>query len=190
MRAMPCYSAATNMAKAKVVTKTETDAEEAVLRVYEVGYHIVPTVREEDVETVVAGIRSVIEKAGGTFVSEGAPALTKLAYPMQSLQEGKGKHTEHDRAYFGWIKFESTAQAAQELDEILHHNKEILRSIIFQTIREETRARFKAPTLREVKRGDVIKPTTRRPEASASSAPVSEAEIDKAIDDLTTPSAE
>ena len=40
-------------------------------RIYELGYHIIPTVKEEDVEKIVGGIRSVIEKAGGSFIAEG-----------------------------------------------------------------------------------------------------------------------
>ena len=34
-------------------------------RIYEIGYHIIPTVKEEDVEKIVSGIRGIIESAGG-----------------------------------------------------------------------------------------------------------------------------
>jgi hypothetical protein len=62
---------------------------EVVTRVYEAGYHVVPTVAEGDVEKVVASIRSVIEKLGGHFIAEGAPSLLKLA---GGYRQRKGAH--------------------------------------------------------------------------------------------------
>jgi ribosomal protein S6 len=160
-------------------TETETAT---VLRIYEVGYHIVPTVKEEDVEKVVGSIRAEIEKAGGNFISEGAPSLMKLAYPM-TTREGE-KYIEHDRAFFGWIKFEASPEAAGALEAALKANVAIIRCLVFKTVREDTRAKYKAPTLREVKRTDTLKPTTRRTEETKE-APVSEEELDKALEELT-----
>ena len=154
------------------------------LRIYEVGYHIIPSVKEEDVEKVVSEIRAQIEQSGGSFISEGAPDLIKLAYPM-TTREGE-KYLEHDRAYFGWIKFESAPEAARALEEALIAKPTIVRCIVFKTVREDTRAKMKAPTLREVKRTDTIKATPRRAEGDAKeTAPVSEVELDKALEELT-----
>ena len=163
-------------------TQTESGAEEALARIYEIGYTIVPSVKEEDLEKAVSGIRSFIEKAGGSFIAEGAPALTRLAYGMEA-REGDRK-VEHDRGYFGWIKFEAEVAGVHALDEALKRDANILRSIIFRTVREDTRAKIKAPTLREVKRTDVLRTVARRPEESA--APVSEAELEKALSEITS----
>ncbi|MEK7134037.1 MAG: 30S ribosomal protein S6 [Patescibacteria group bacterium] len=170
------------MAEDAAMDINETDGDAAILRIYEVGYHVIPTVKEEDVEKVVGEIRSVVEKAGGSFIAEGAPALTRLAYPMPTL-EGE-KHVEYDRGYFGWIKFEAAISAADMLNEALKKNSSILRHIVFQTVREDTRAKMKAPQLREVKRTDVIKAAPRRVEET--SVPVSEEDLEKAIQDITT----
>jgi ribosomal protein S6 len=165
-----------------VVTSAETDVQDGpVLRIYEVGYHIIPTVGDENLEQVVASIRGKIEQAGGTFIAEGAPAQIKLAYAMDA-REGD-KRVEHDRSYFGWVKFEAPATIAKTLEEELQADSKILRSIVFQTVREETRARMKAPTLREVKRTDTIRTT---PRSTEEAAPVSEADLDKALQDITT----
>src|SRR3989344_4784947 len=146
-------------------------AEDAVaLRVYEAGYHIAPSAKEEELEGIVGGIRNVIEKAGGSFIAEGAPSLTRLSYGVEG-REG-GKRVEFDRAYFGWIKFESTIEAARTLEAALKQSNDIARSIVFRTVREDTRAKYKAPQLREVKRTDTIHTTPRRVEGST--APVSE----------------
>ena len=154
----------------------------AELRIYEVGYHIIPTVKEEDLDSVVGDIRSIIEKAGGSFIAEGAPVQMKLSYPM-SIRENE-RHSEYDHSYFGWLKFESPAQAAIDLEKSLSADIRILRSIVFRTVREETRSRIKLGPLREVRRTDTLKAPVRRVEEV--SAPVSEVELDKALEELTT----
>lgn len=156
-------------------------AQAGTSRIYEIGYHILPTVKEEDLEKVVGGVRASIEKAQGNFIAEGAPSLTRLAYEIEG-KEG-GKRVSYDRAYFGWIKFEAPISAAKELEKALKENGDVLRFIIFRTVREDTRAKMKAPTLREVKRTDTIKSSPRRPEEA--SAPVSEADLEKALQDIT-----
>ncbi len=168
------------MAEHAVLETTENEAAEAVIRIYEVGYHLAPTIKEEDVEGVVGGIRSVIEKAGGSFIAEGAPTLTRLAFTI-SKQE-KGKRVDYDRGYFGWIKFEASIDTVDKLEAALKRSADLVRFIVFQTVREDTRAKIKAPTLRDVKRTDVIKSATR---AEETSAPVSEEDLDKALKDLT-----
>lgn len=166
-------------------TRVETEnAEDAgVLRIYEIGYHVAPTVEEEKVEKVVEDIRGTIEKQGGVFIAEGAPSMMKLAYPM-SIREGE-KHVEHDRAFFGWIKFESLPAAAQILEAALKRNPLIMRSIIFKTVREDTRAKMKAPQLREVRRTDTLKAAPRRADSKEDAAPVSEEKLDKALETMT-----
>lgn len=159
----------------------DSAAEAPVSRIYELGYHIIPTVAEGDVEGIVGGIRAQIEKTGSSFIAEGAPTLMKLAYEMES-REGD-KNVRHDRGYFGWVKFEGTAEAAESLAEALNADNKILRHIVFKTVREDTRAKMKAPTLREVKRTDTLKSTPRREEEAA--APVSEEDLDKALSDIT-----
>ncbi len=169
------------MAEEAVKEMNETGADPASVRIYEVGYHITPNAKEEDLDAIVGGIRSVIEKSGGSFISEGAPALTRLAYPMEVL-EGE-KHIEYDRGYFGWIKFESKIEVAQALETALRNSRDFIRFIVFQTVREDTRAKMKAPQLREVKRTDIIKAAPRREEVAG---PVSEEQLEKALEDITT----
>ena len=175
---IPCYICPY---MSEIVTSQDTGLEnEAVMRVYEVGYHIVPTVKEADVETVLSTIRGSIERSGGVFISEGAPTNIRLSYSM--TVHNRGKNVDFDRAYFGWIKFESTPESACALETVLNNDPEILRSIIIRTLREDTRAHIKTAPLREIKRTDTLK-TINRPEEAA---PVSEADINKAIEELTT----
>jgi ribosomal protein S6 len=165
------------------MAKESHEEKEILTRVYEAGYHIVPTVKEEDVEKVVAGIRGEIEKLGGSFIAEGAPSLMKLTYPMDK-REGE-RLVEYDRGYFGWLKFEGSTDSAAALTKALNGNKDILRSIVFKTLREDTRAKFKAPQLREVKRTDTIKSARPAPAATEEKEAVSEADLEKALETLT-----
>src|SRR3989344_8419303 len=82
----PVVQCPARMAEA-VMEKESTEAAE-VSRVYEAGYTIVPTVAEDSLEKVVGDIRATIEKAGGSFIAEGAPALQRLAYEM-TAREGE-----------------------------------------------------------------------------------------------------
>lgn len=165
------------------MSETENQAE-VVARVYEVGYHVIPTAKDEDVEKIVTAIRSTIERAGGSLIAEGAPSLIKLAYTM-IVREGE-KQIEYDRAHFGWIKFEAPTEAAKVVENALNQNPSIIRCMVFKTLREDTRAKMKAPQLREVKRSDVIKSASRRaPEEAVEKAPISEVDLDKALETLT-----
>ncbi len=170
-------------AGADVVQAADTTSDAQMMRIYEVGYHIVPTAKEEDLEKIVNEIRGTIEKEGGSFIAEGAPSLVKLAYPM-SVREGE-RNVEYDRGYFGWVKFEANIAIVNALSEKLKRNPNYLRFIVFRTVREDTRAKMKAPTLREVKRTDTIKAAVRRPTLEESAAPVSEVDLEKALQDIT-----
>ena len=170
------------MAVKKTAEKVEAPETEAISRIYEVGYHIVPSFKEEDLEGVIGAIRSVIEKSGGSFISEGAPALTRLAFPVAI--KSRGKSDEYDRAYFGWIKFEASVSTVDALEAALKRDPAILRYLVFRTVREETRARVKLATIRDVRRTDTLKPALTKPEVSGE--PVNEEELDKALNTLTT----
>ena len=170
------------MVEAEAATHEKTDAGDDVARIYELGYIIVPTAKEDDVEKILGSIRAEVEKAGGNFIAEGAPSMTRLSYTIPALEGGK--RVEHDRGYFGWLKFEIQVAAARTLERMLAQNEKVMRSILFRTVREDTRAKMKAPTLREVKRTDTIQARPRRVEESA--GPVSEADLEKALQDITT----
>ena len=170
-----------DMAKKAAVKEASAEEREIISRVYEAGYHIVSSVAENDLDGIIGTLRALIEKAGGALIAEGAPALTKLAYPMYA-PEG-GKNVEHDRAYFGWLKFEAPAEVAGELVEHLSHTPVFLRSMVFRTVREDTRAKIKIAPMREVKGGHTLKAAPRRTEEAA--APVSEADLEKALGEIT-----
>lgn len=154
---------------------------EAQLVVYEAGYHITPTVAEGDIEAVVSRIRAAIEKAGGAFIAEGAPQKVSLSYAI--AQWNNGRWAKFDQVYFGWLKFEAATDVIAGIEQGLKADREILRHIVFKTVREDTRANVRQFVLKEVKRTDTIK-STRRVATPETKAEISDEKIDEAIEEL------
>ena len=150
--------------------------------VYEIGYHVLSTVAESDVETVIGRLRKMIEKAGGSFVAEGAPQKMALAYPMAVWSNGKW--TKYSDSYFGWLKFEVSSENIADIDRTCKADKDILRYLILTTVREDTRASVRQFVLKEVRRTDTIKTTARAKPTSEVKEEVSDEKLDEAIEEM------
>src|SRR3989338_6813909 len=95
------------MEETNKVTEATVDAaeEKAEGKIYEIGYHIVPSVPEEKLGAEVSSLKDILEKGKATIISEEVPKLRTLAYEMR--KESAGKYSKYNSAYFGWIKFEA-----------------------------------------------------------------------------------
>lgn len=107
-------------------------------KIYEIGFHVVSTVAEDELGARVTAVRDAIEAAGGRVIADGYPKYLDLAYPMVKMSANK--RSVHHSAYFGWIKFESPASSAKRLNEMLAKDDFILRYILVKTVREDTMA--------------------------------------------------
>lgn len=146
--------------------------------VYEVGYHIVPTVSPESLAEAVDEVKSILAKVGAVIISEESPKMRTLSYPM--LKVAGPKRQYFDTAYFGWIKFEASAETMKEIKKALDVSEKILRFILIKTVHEQTLYGYKfAKETRETTRKSMI--VDRKPEIKE---PVNEAELDKSIDKL------
>lgn len=94
---------------------------------YELAFHVLPTVAEGEVASVVDTIKSHITNAGGTVTEEEAPARFELAYEIVKHLEGRNR--KFASAYFGWIRFTAAASAVEEITDEVEAMKEILRSL-------------------------------------------------------------
>ncbi|HVS80013.1 MAG TPA: 30S ribosomal protein S6 [Candidatus Paceibacterota bacterium] len=112
------------------------ETEEKVLKVYEVGYHLVPSVPEEQVPAEVGAIKEFIEGQGGLFISDEFPKMRQLAYAIPKVVDGRKQNFEE--AYFGWVKFEAPSEAAPAIQKALDSNPHVLRSLLIETVRENT----------------------------------------------------
>ena len=72
--------------------KVETLEKEGGVQVYELGYHIVSTVAEENLSKEAEALKAIVLKDGGSLVSLGEPKLINLAYSMtKSVADTKKK---------------------------------------------------------------------------------------------------
>lgn len=161
------------------------EAEDAEPRIYEMGYHIVPSVAEEGVSAEEATIKSAIETLGGTAISAESPHHMELAYTIERVTESKRE--KFDATYFGWVKFEMDPIKIVDLKEVFDANRQILRYMIFKTVRENTRSDVHpaAPTGRPERKAPVVKaPVEPTPPVVEEKKSISEAELDRTIEEL------
>src|SRR3989338_1750481 len=141
--------------------------------IYELGYHLIGTLSEEDAQKEADELREAVLAMGAEMIAEDSPKLRPLAYAITKKREGK--NTKYTSAYFGWIKFELAISAASSVKKIFYDNQKVLRFLLSKTVRESTLMQQ-----RPVRRPD--SPEVRRKEES--SGPVNPEEIDKKIDAL------
>ncbi len=147
--------------------------------VYEVGFHVVPTVGDEGVMAVVEKVRALLSDA--EIISEHAPQKMTLAYTIE--RSNVGKREKYTEAYFGFIKFALEREAIPAFENALRADRDVLRFLLIETVREEIataprRVVFSSDRLE----GETIKKPTAPTEEKTSE--VSEEELDKSLDAL------
>lgn len=113
--------------------------------VYEVGYHLVPTLAEDDIEGAVAPLMKALHDAGATVIGERAPLLMRLAYGIDKKIDGVMR--VYDEAYFGWVAFEAPRNAVADINEAFKKHEHVLRFLITTTDRETVAAVLADPSL-------------------------------------------
>jgi ribosomal protein S6 len=148
--------------------------------VYEVGFHIVPAVSPETLPKEVDAIKAVLGKQGATIISEEAPKMRPLSYPMTKAI-GQSRAT-YETAYFGWIKFEAPVGSVAEINKAMDANEKVLRYLLIKTVRENTL--YGAKILAEEKKEEESEKEAAKPAAQADKPALSAEELDKSIDKL------
>lgn len=155
-------------------TNTEAQADR---KIYEVGFQIVPSVSEDKIGEEFSKIKDAIEKNQAIIISESTPKFCQLSYEMR--KESAGKYQKYNTAYFGSVKFEASAEESLKIGEAFKINPSILRYLIIKTVRENTMTVPKIPFYRKA---ETQKDSNKKDEKVADKTPVSEIELDKAID--------
>ncbi len=153
--------------------------EDVPTNVYEVGFHVVSSVPEEEVGARVAHVHDVIEKYGGVIISEEFPRALDLAYPMVKVVNNQRK--TYTSAYFGWVKFEGPTSSPVEVKKEFDADDKILRFIIIKTVKENTLMPKKL--IAQAGKQDDREERTARKEEKEKPA-MTDAELDKTIDEL------
>lgn len=149
---------------------------------YELGYHLVPTIAEENKGGEVTALKDSVEAGGGTIVSDEFPKTAQLAYKLSRMIEGKKK--VFTTSFFGWMRFEMAPEKCAALKDALSRNEKIIRFLLIKTeypkMVPSRRMSFLGrgkPSVFERKGKEV--PLRKKPEQK-----MTEEELDKTIEEL------
>lgn len=116
----------------------QKNKEDMLVKVYELGYHLIPTLAEEEIPQYVNKIKDLLDSYGAVIISDESPKRIELAYTMHPSV--KNKKQKYNKAYFGWIKFETDTESIEAFKKSIDDIDEIFRSLIIITVRENTMA--------------------------------------------------
>ncbi len=108
---------------------------------YELAYHVLPTVAEGEVDSVIADLKQSITKAGGQIFDEEDADRFELAYEIEKYLEGR--YRRFSSAYFGWMRFRLNPTALAAVVEEVETHKSILRSLTIRLTKAEEAAPFR-----------------------------------------------
>jgi ribosomal protein S6 len=108
--------------------------EEINARVYEISYILVPTMSDAEALEKINSLKSSIAALEGSFISEESPYMRDLSYEM--LRVIKNVNNRFDTGYFGWIKYEVSAENISKIDKNLRLDESIIRYLIVKADRD------------------------------------------------------
>lgn len=162
---------------------TETHEDKGALELYELGYHLVPSLGEDDLALRVADLQKKITSLGGKIHSEGAPQAFTLTYTMHKLRGGKWDR--YDSSFFGWTRFEASPESIPELKDDVEHNEHFIRYLLIRLDRDALlpqKVYRPKIDLKEVETKP--KQLEKKQTVDEPKGEVSEAELDKQIEEL------
>ncbi len=125
----------TEISQAEVKSEALSQAKivEKGLPVYEIAFHIAPSIPEDGVAAVVEKVRATL--GGAEIISERFPQKMTLAYTVERAETGK--HEKFNEAYFGVVKFAVDRSAIPAIGVAIRSMRDILRFLLIETVRED-----------------------------------------------------
>ncbi|MFA6077231.1 MAG: 30S ribosomal protein S6 [Candidatus Paceibacterota bacterium] len=145
-------------------------------KVYELGYLLVPTIKEEDLGAVYGNLKELVSSFKGEIISDEMPKMINLAYSMQKVTSNV--RNKFSTAYFGWIKFIMDPQKILEMKKNLDLDSNLVRFLILKTVKENTIA------AKRFVRGETYRKPKFKGAENETVTPINKEEIDKEIDAL------
>ena len=114
-------------------------------KVYEVSFHLLPTVGKQ-LEKKFEEIKNNITAKGGEVLESVAPEQVDLAYTIRhSVRKQDGSYSRYDEAYFGSVKFKASQESVRNVRQEFQADNDILRFLIVETVEGNTRIGPKLP---------------------------------------------
>ena len=123
------------------------------IRVYEISFIFDNKLDEETALEKSNALKQSIATLGGSFISEEAPYMRELAYEM--IRVVNNVNVRFNEGYFGWIKFEMSADAVRGFEKALKADEQIVRYLVVKTVRENTVFTKRAPVIKAEVLADV-----------------------------------
>ena len=101
---------------------------------YELAFHLVPSLGDDNVSKAFDKIIKLVEKNDGNVVSKSEPKLLNLEYQMEKTVDSV--KTKYETAYFAWVIFEKGD--IQKIEEDLEHDTDVLRYLLIKTGEKES----------------------------------------------------
>lgn len=108
---------------------------------YELAFHVLPTVAEGEVQSVVDKIKADIKSVGGEIFDEEAAQRFDLAYDIVKYLEGRNR--KFSSAYFGWVRFRLDSLSIEKITDLVDSNKNLLRHLLVRLTKIEEQNPFK-----------------------------------------------
>jgi len=164
------------------VGAVDTGGDDAVSSVYEIGYHLLPTLSEGEVQQAVSGLMEGLKKEGAVFVGDRFPAKTQLAYPI--AKRVNSKRTRYDSAHFGWVAFELSKDAIANVKTMLDASPAVLRYLIVTTSKEAVAAALAGGATFHLATAPVTGSIEKPKRAAEGGGEMSETALDEALKDI------
>ena len=107
------------------------------MKIYEVDFHIIP--EEKEADSVFKTIQGLVSEYGGNIISTLPPENFQLAYTILYKKTSATKYERYNDSYFTSIKFEMSPENISKLEESLKADDQVIRHLITETVRENTR---------------------------------------------------
>ena len=107
--------------------------------VYEVSFHLLPTLDEGAVSNSFSSFKDAVAQ-GGKVLSEVLPEPQDLAYTIQhTVRQASGVYGRYDTSYFGSIKFAAAPDFVSQVEQVFSGNEQVLRFLLVETVADDTR---------------------------------------------------
>lgn len=152
--------------------------------IYEIGFHLVPTLSEEQVSAAFDRMHKALAGAEAKILAEESPKKIALTYRIE--RSVAGKREKYTEGYFGFIKFEfpedseTVGESVNALETMLRGDSFVLRYLLIKTTREAPVAPKAIFSSRSLEGRTIGKPVA----APEERGEVDEGELDKSIEAL------
>ena len=108
-------------------------------KIYEIGFHLIPSLDEDTVVKEFDQVHKFVQSLGEVITMQ-EPQLIELAYTIRHKVRGEdGTYPRFVEAFFCSVKCAIQTDAVQSIKDLLQESENVLRFIIVETVREDTR---------------------------------------------------